>query len=1127
MSNSRNKKFANRHLFPIVCVGASAGGLEALIAFFKCLPKTINMAFVLIQHLEPQHKSALSEILSRETSLNIREAENHVLVESAHVYVIPPNTRMTISRRRLNLTSRVKRVDGRYLPIDFFMSSLAESEGENAIGVILSGTGSDGTQGAKVIKAKGGVVFVQNEKTARYFGMPESVIKSGSVDFVLSPREIAKQLAHLSVHGLSHPLKAAVKSLSEQEELKRILVLLRDLTGVDFLHYKQSTIIRRIARQMAFHNLENHADYYHYLNANPLEADALRKDILIPVTYFFRDPKLFAALRKKVSLLLMNKRSPQNPIRLWVPACSSGEEVYSLAIFLYEFLEERKLRPYIQIFGTDLSEALIEKARSGVYSQDIAAQVSAERLRRFFVKTEAGYKISKSIRDLCIFAKHDVTIDPPLSNMDIVSCRNLLIYLDTFLQNKALSMFHYALKPAGFLVLGTAESVTAVPGFFTAADKKQKIFSKNIVSRRTTLNARSAVSALATTKGKPRTMKNIAAPRNKPANPQNIASYKKAGKPKPAGRDESLAVNTDKDIVKLKKEFARTVERLHAISEEKDTVNEELKAANEEIQSSNEELQSMNEELETSKEELQSTNEELLTLNEELQNKNTELTHLNSDLSNVFSSTNIPIIIVGNDLRIKRFTPTARKVMNLIPTDVDRPIGDIKLNIDIANLEEMILGVIEDMIPKESEVMDKEGRWYSVRIRPYRTVDNKIDGAIIAMIDIDVIKRSREASEAGLNYTQAIVDTMREALVVLDKDLRVLSANKSFCDRFRIQETDIKTKLIYEISRRQWDNPELRKLLKEVLPNKSYFNDFELSFDFPDIGPKTLLLNGRQIKQQGKDSPLILLVIDDITKRKKAEDILKRDNATLDKLIEKRSKDLLSLREKLVRARHLSAIGTLAATVAHELRNPLADIAVSTHRIKKLIKDRAVERILNGINARVSESDQIITNILSYSKTAITHFEYVRINDILKGAVDEEARNLSSGKIAVNQKIDGTQALFIDADPARLKEVFRNVLRNAIDAVAAGTGRIEVETYVKKSLVFVRIKDNGEGIASQDLKNVAKPFFTTKAKGTGLGLAVSKQLVALHGGSITFSSVKGEGTTVAITLPVNRGKNES
>ncbi|MDD5668595.1 MAG: chemotaxis protein CheB [Candidatus Omnitrophica bacterium] len=1131
MSHNRNTDLVNNNSFRVVCVGSSAGGLKALISLFNALPKNINIAFVLIQHLEPLHKSVLSEIISRETFLTVCEAKNNTKIEPSHVYVIPPNTRMSISRRKLKITSRIKRTDGRYLPIDFFMISLAEDEREKAIGIILSGTGSDGTQGAKAIKAKGGMIFVQDEKTANYFDMPRSVISSGSADFVLGPKEIAGKLVYMSARGYGKTLRRAGNYPAAENGLTEILVLLRDLAGVDFVHYKQVTISRRIALRMSFHAIKNYGDYYRYLKKNPSETNVLLKNILISVTAFFRDPEVFAALRKRVFPFVANNCSAKDPIRVWVPACSSGEEVYSIAISLYEFLEEKKKKPFIQIFGTDLSGALIEKARAGSYPEDISSRVSDGRLRRFFTKTETGYKIAKNIRDLCIFAKHDITNDPPLSNMDIESCRNLLIYLDASLQNKALSMLHYALKSKGFLVLGTSESVTAVPTLFATVDKKNKIYSKNITSRKFIPDTRTprAVLKAAIPEGHkvPKKVAGLSWEVDTPlifTHPQK-ADIKKQYIPKAVGPDKTNMKNTQKNIGALKNEFARTVERMNAISEEKDAFNEELKAANEEIQASNEELQSMNEELETSKEELQSTNEELVTLNDELQNKNAELTHLNSDLSNVFSSTNIPIIIVGNDLRIKRFTPTARKVMNLIPTDVDRPIGDIKLNIEIANLEEMILGVIEDITPKESEVKDKDGRWYSLRIRPYRTIDNKIDGAIIALIDIDAIKRSREELQGVLNYNQAIIETMREPLVVLDKDMRVLSANKSFYDMFRIQVSDVKNKLFYELSRHQWDTPKLRKLLGEIVSKKSHFNDFEVSFDFPGIGQKTIVLNGRQIKLYGKDSPLILLAMEDITKRKKAEDILRRDNKTLDKMINKRSKELLRLQVELVKSKHLSAIGTLAATVAHELRNPLADIAVAIYRIKKIIKDPQIEKILTGISTRVLESDQIINNILMYSKTTIMRYESVKINDILRVSIDEEYLKFSKGKISINEKTGRTKDLFIEADPVRIKEVFRNILHNALEAVHADTGIIEVESDVNNSMVFIVIKDNGEGIAKKDLKNIASPFFTTKAKGTGLGLAVCKQVVMLHSGSISIKSTKGKGTRVTVMLPIHKQKD--
>ena len=1113
MSDNRNKNLAKSNSFPIACVGASAGGLEALIALFKSLPKNINMAFVLIQHLEPQHKSALSEILSREASLNIREARNNTKVEPAHVYVIPPNTLMTISRGKLKITSRIKRADGRYLPVDFFMNSLAQEGKEKAIGIILSGTGSDGTQGVKDIKAKGGIIFAQDEKTSRYFGMPSSVIASGSADFVMEPKEIAQKLVDMQTHGYGKALKRVGHHPVAENGLGQILALLQDLVGIDFTHYKQNTIRRRISLRMSFHAIKNYVDYYIYLKKNPSEANVLLKNLLISVTAFFRDPKTFEALRREVFPLVAKNCSSKDPIRVWVPACSSGEEVYSFAISLYEFLESRKMKPCIQIFGTDLSGAIIEKARTAIYPEDISAHVSAGRLRRFFTKTETGYKIAKSIRDLCIFAKHDITTDPPLSNMDIVSCRNLLIYLDTFLQNKALSMLHYALKPKGFLVLGTAESVTALPGLFTAVDNKQKIYSKNIASRKKIPDI--GIPGATLKAKRPKAAKKVL-PKQVLDKPPIIA---KRYMPKVAAFDKKIIGNKVKDITKLRKEFARTEKRLNAISEEKDTFNEELRAANEEIQSSNEELQSMNEELETSKEELQSTNEELLSMNDEMQNKNSELTHLNSDLSNFFSSTNIPIIIVSNDLHIKRFTPMARKVMNLILTDVGRPIGDIKLNIEIVNLEETILGVIEDMIPKEIEVKDKEGRWYSVRIRPYRTIDNKIDGALISLIDIDDVKRSQEEVQSALNYSQAIIETMREPLVVLNNEVSIQSVNKSFCDMFGLRVSDVKGKLLYEIDKHKWDDPKLRELLEKVLPRSNYFNDFELAYDFPETGLKTLVLNGRQIKLHGKNSPLILLVIEDITKRKKAENILKRDKETLDKIINKRSKDLMLLQLELVRSKHLSVIGTMAATVAHELRNPLADIAVSIHRIKKIIKDPLVEEILTIISSRVSESDQIINNILKYSKETKNRREHVKINDIIRSAIDEEAQKLTIGKISIKDKIDCTKDLTIEADPVQIKEVFQNVLHNALEAVHSDTGIIEIETNVDKSMVSILIKDNGEGISKKDLKKVGSPFFTTKTKGTGLGLMVCKQVVGAHKGSLNIKSDAGVGTTVTIKLP--------
>jgi two-component system CheB/CheR fusion protein len=393
------------------------------------------------------------------------------------------------------------------------------------------------------------------------------------------------------------------------------------------------------------------------------------------------------------------------------------------------------------------------------------------------------------------------------------------------------------------------------------------------------------------------------------------------------------------------------------------------------------------------------------------------------------------------------------------------------------------------------------------------------------LIDIDDVKRGQEEVQGALNYSQAIIETMREPLVVLNIDGSIQSVNKSFCDMFSLRVSDVKGKLLYEIDRHKWDDPKLRELLEEVLPRNNYFNDFELPYDFPETGLKTLVLNGRQIKLHGTNSPLILLVIEDITKRKKAENILKRDKETLDKMIIKRSNDLMHLQLELVRAKHLSVIGTMAATVAHELRNPLADIAISIHRIRKIIKDPLVEEILTGISSRVSESDEIIDNILKYSKKTKARCEPVKINDILRSSIDDEAQRVPAGKISIKDKIDCTKDLIIEADPVQIKEVFQNVLHNAVEAVHMDTGIIEIETNIDKFMVSILIKDNGEGISKKDLKNGASPFFTTKTKGTGLGLMVCKQLVEAHKGFLIIKSDKGMGTAVTITLPIDKKKD--
>ncbi len=1099
----------------VVGIGASAGGLEALIAFFKQFPKNIPLAFVLIQHLEPRHKSALVEILSRATALDVCEAGDNAALRPSRVYTIPPNTLMAVKRGRLRITERVRRADGSYLPVDHFLTSLAGDRGARAIGVILSGTGTDGTLGAQAIKAQGGLVFAQDEKTARYFGMPGSARMSGAVDYVLEPGAIAARLIRLSRQGfLPRARRPGGSSLPEADGLAPVLASLRELTGVDFNHYKKTTVSRRVNRRMAGHRFASYGQYGDYLRQNPAEAEALLKDILIPVTSFFRDSDVFTALRNKAFPLIVGKRKGGTPLRVWVPACSTGEEAYSLAIALYQFMEKRRAKPLLQVFGTDLSEALIARARAGVFPASIADRVPAAWLRRFFRKTAEGYVIAKAIRDLCVFAKHDLTGDPPLSNMDLVSCRNLLIYLDEPLQNRALSLLHYALKPSGVLVLGTAESPSAAPDLFSPVDKKYKIFSRNETARKS-LFGTLVPGAPAVTVGRRKAGQSKApVPADRPSQKAPSRRKKAAAAAPAAGAAGSVA--------RLKQEFLRTVERLNAVSREKDVYTEELKVANEAIQSSNEELQSLNEELETSKEELQSTNEELQTLNDELQEKNSALTNLNGDLSNFFASSNIPLIIVGNDLRIKRFTPTARKVMNLILSDVGRPLGDIKTNVGITDLEERVRRVGEDMVPYEAEVRDGDGHWYSLRIRPYRTLENKIEGAVIALFDIDAIKKSRDEAQAALEYTRAVFETIREPLLVLDRNARVVSANRSFYAMFKLRAADVEKKSLYVIGGGEWNDPALRKLLVNILPKKSHFDHFELSAEFAGLGPRVLILNGRQVKAAGRESPLILLAIEDVTRRKKADELLKRDARALEKLVRERSSELLDLRLSLERSKHLSDIGTLAATVAHELRNVLSAVQVAVFNIRRKTSDSRVESSLAGIDRVLVEGEQIINNVLSYSKIQVSRFEPVKINEILELLIDETKDRAGKLGITLRVNIASTKGLVIEADPVKIKEVFSNIINNAFDAVSRDTGIVRIESGSTAAVLTVACRDNGAGISVENQVRAFDPFFTTKAKGTGLGLAVCRQILLLHDGAIVLECGKRRGTEVRVTLPRRR-----
>lgn len=831
--------------FLIVGVGASAGGLEAYTELLAGLPGDPGLALLLVSHLDPDQKSMLAPILSRSCKMPVHEVTEGVAVEIDHVYVIPPGASMMLVDGHLTLSPRPPRPVP-HMPIDHLFRSLAAIQGSRAVGVILSGNGSDGVIALQSIKAAGGVTFAQDEATARYPGMPRAAVIDGNVDHVLRPRDIATELERIAQHPYTKAGEAPASppAAPEADPVVDIINLLRQRTGVDFTHYKQTTIRRRIFRRMALRNLQDPQQYFAVLRTDGAEVQNLFQDFLIRVTQFFRDPEAFESLKEKVFPALINGRPSGSVVRVWVAGCSTGEEVYSLAISLHEYLDGRPENVSVKILATDLNETALEKARAGVYLDNIEIDVTPERLRRFFVRHDGHYQISKALREVCIFSRHNMSSDPPFSRLDLISCRNVLIYMDAALQRRVLPLLHYALNPNGFLLLGSSENVGTSGDLFEVIDPRNRIFARSPAASGVPIDFNASLAAgdssrpigrdepstlwnaLDVQKEADRVLLNRYAPvgvvvdetmtvlqfRGRTASylepapgmasldlfrmlREGLLAEVRAAtaqakaenavvtrerirltegntlrlvrvdvipfKVPPSGirfllvlfqdvaSDLPPAVSvaetrpnvTEEQVVQLQHEIGALREYLQSVIEEQESTNEELKSANEEILSANEELQSTNEELQTAKEEAQSANEELATVNDELRHRNAELARVNDDLVNLLSGVSIPIVMVSRDLRIRRYTPLAEKAFNLIPSDIGRPISDIKPKLEVADLAGLIAPVIDSLVAYEGQVKDQNGLWYLLRIRPYITADKKIDGASIVLLDIDSIRR--------------------------------------------------------------------------------------------------------------------------------------------------------------------------------------------------------------------------------------------------------------------------------------------------------------------------------------------------------------------------------------------------
>lgn len=969
--NSKKKEISkkdnsNSPRFLYVGIGASAGGLDALKKLLSNVPEKCGMAFLIVQHMDPEHKSGLVNILSRYTSMEVVQTTDGVKVLPDHVYVIPPNKDMAILNGKLELMEPIE-PHGLRMPINYFLTSLAQDQQENSVGIILSGFGSDGSIGLMAIKAKGGISIAQDPATAGSEGMPTSAINTGVVDIVLSPEEMPEKL----MSYIKSSRKILKKIFTPEDEtvqvLRKIILLVRNRTGQDFSQYKKSTVYRRIGRRMNIHQIEEMNQYLHFLQDNPHEVDLLFNEFLINVTNFFRDPDAFDTLKESALKDLLMEKSEIEDLRVWVPGCSSGEEVYSIAIIIKELLDEMNKKLEVQIFGTDLDVNSIKTARTGTYP-GIALDMSPERLHKFFYKKDNLYTIKNDVRDMVVFANHNVIADPPFTKLDIISCRNLLIYLETEAQEKVLSNFNYALKNDGILFLGPSESIGEFIDAFSVVDNKWKIFKcvksngfvydyvkKHPVSFQPAphwstdfdlKNNKSDKNGMNITSLAEKKLINLYAPPSALINDsgeilyihgrlgrylepspgkahmnimemaregvklslnsaiQNAISNKKevvfeglkfddeegnkhfirlAVKPvKDAHSVENLLIvsfeeskdhkDDQKDKIKmdplskssehisaLENELKITKERLNITIEEMTTSNEELKSANEELQSMNEEAQSTNEELETSKEELQSINEELTTINSELQMKIDELSRTNDDMTNLFNSTEIATIFVDNDLNIRRFTDEATKLINLIESDVGRPLSDIVSRVNYPELVEDIREVIEKVAFKEKVVNNGDDEWYKVRIMPYKTSQNVIDGATVTFIDVSHLKISQEKMQAALNYAEDILDSVNEPLIIIDLDLNVTSVNTAYNEKFNKKKDKVEGMSLAKLDGGLWNVPEFNHQIDKIL--KGQINDFILEHKFTKIDKK-MRLNVRKIHRESTRADSILIVIE-------------------------------------------------------------------------------------------------------------------------------------------------------------------------------------------------------------------------------------------------------------------------
>jgi two-component system CheB/CheR fusion protein len=1157
------------------------------------------MAFILIQHLDPSHVSLMVDLLAGHTTNTVRQASDGMPLEPGNVYVIPPGAYLAIRGGTLHLSEPQER-HGARLPFDFFLRSFAAESGGRALCVILSGTGSDGTLGLKAIKEKGGLVIAQSPDEATYDGMSRSAIATGLVDFVLPVAEIAAMLAKYASGVVAPGARPGAASDDDAADwLSTVIDLLRTQTGHEFTLYKPGTLQRRIGRRVATVAVGDRDRYLEILRQNPAELNLLANDLLINVTGFFRDPKAFEVLAERIVPDLVRRHEADHPLRIWVAGCSTGEETYSLAMLFVEEIAATKRPISLQVFASDVDGEAMAFAREGVYPTSIEADVSAARLERFFTKQDRSYRVVPELRGLVVFAAQNLLADPPFSRLDLVSCRNVLIYLRPEAQEKALLLFDFALREGGILFLGGAETTAALDHRFEPISKAHRVYrhvgpggstranlpfgsgmrvalpggrrglpgtSPRELTQRALLDSYAPASVLINqhgeclyysgstdrylrvAAGEPsrdllvmvrdglRSKLRAAIARVRDDHARAIVAGAQLSHDgntvavtidvqelhsdsevlllvsfhdEPARVERaahpSIPAEAGPQIIDLERELDATRKELRSTIRDLEIANEEQTAINEEAMSINEEFQSTNEELVTSKEELQALNEELTALNSQLQETLDRQRTTSDDLHNILDSTGVATLFLDRGLNIRFFTPAATSLFRIIATDIGRPLADLTpLAVD-ADLLADARTVLTRLEPLGREIEAESGAWYNRRILPYRTQDDRVDGVVITFADISEMKAADREIRAARAYSDSIIDTIRQPLVVLDDQLRFVSANRSFYDMFALEPGEAIGKSLEAVAGRHGGTPGLRSFLEQVQSEPSHVDDYEAELDLPGGSGRILLLNARKLIEGSLGERKILIAIDDITERRRAAEALGDAKHEAEQANRGKSRFL--------------------AAASHDLRQPLQTLSFLQGLLAKKVTDAATLALIGRLEETVTAMSGMLDTLLDINQleAGVVRGELVDfpINLVFEQLRSQLAFDETAGRLDWRVVPSG---LSIRSDPRLLAQMIRNLVANAVKYTEKGKVLLGCRRSGDK--LRIEVWDTGIGIPAEQLSAIFEEFHQLdnpareRSKGLGLGLAIVQRLADLLGHAIDVRSRPGKGTVFSIEVPL-------